>query len=59
MTEYERNIDFQAVQVLRRGYNCSILLIFFLYSEFSFFIFFGDMYLCSLKSMDKILWPNL
>lgn len=55
MTEYERNMDFQAVQVLRCGYNCSILLTFLLYSEFSFFILFKDTSLCPLKSVDKIL----
>lgn len=48
MNEYERNVDFQAVQLLRCGYNCNILLTFLLYSEFSFFILFKDTSLCSL-----------
>lgn len=54
MNEHKRNMDFQAVQVLRCGYNCNILLIFLLYNEFSFFIIFKDTCLCSLKSTDTL-----
>lgn len=58
MNEYKRNMDFEAVQALRCSYACNILLTFLLYSEFSFFILFKDTSLCSLKSMDKLLWAR-
>lgn len=43
------NMDFQAIQVIRCGYSSNILLIYLLYSEFSFFITFKDTCLCSWK----------
>lgn len=51
MNEHKKNMDFQAVQVLRCIYKCNVLLTFLLHSVFSFSSSLKTP-VCSPKSVD-------